>query len=422
MLNHRHYKLNPMGQLLEITENDTHLIGQTILLRSPIFCQSYASGHGICKHCYGAHLYYVNRDISVGRIASEIITSQYTQMRLSAKHLLASNVIPILWNEHFSKFFTVDINHIQLRNDIDYTSIKDWRIVFNLSDIQTELDDDFYRHDFYSDDKHSTHDDGPFYNEYVTQFKVVNTVGEEFMITSTVERDENTEPEPAKLYLTSQFGDIIRKSLSLEDMSDTISLNLTELANINIFILKMENNDIGHSLDEFTDLINKKSVTKNYTASELINKLQISTDKGNIHCSSVHLEVLIANQIRNSHDRNSMPNWYIKNEPYELLTLNEALKDNPSPIVALTYQKLSDTLKYTKTFQKFTPSIYDLFYMRKPKKFLNVQHEIIDVPNRSSIKPGMTPYIKLFKGTPQPTDIRKFVNKFDQSEKIHIDD
>jgi hypothetical protein len=117
-----------------------------------------------------------------------------------------------------------------------------------------------------------------------------------------------------------------------------------------------------------------------------------------------------------------MPNWYIKNEPYELLTLNEALKDNPSPIVALTYQKLSDTLKYTKTFQKFTPSIYDLFYMRKPKKFLNADHEIIDICNQSSIKPGQTPYVRLHKGTPQPTDIRKFVGKFDPTPKTHIDD
>ena len=422
MLNHRFYRLHPHGPLFEIdADADFHLIGKTVYLRSPIFCQSYANGHGICKTCYGAHLYYVNLDISVGRIASEIITSQYTQMRLSAKHLLASNVIPILWNENFARFFTVDINHIQLRNDLDFTSIKDWKICFSFSDIQLEVDDDFYRHDFYGDDKHSTQDDGPFYNEYITQFKIINHLGEEFFITSVVERDDVSN-EPAKLYFTRQFSDAIRKSLSLDDASDMITLNLTELVDINIFILKMQNNDIGYSLDEFSDLINKKSVTKTYNASELINKLQLNTIKGNIHCSSVHLEVLIANQVRNAHDRSCMPNWYNINEPYELLTLNEALKDNNSPIIALTYQKLADTMKYAKTFHKFSPSIYDLFYMRKPKKFLNVDHEILDIPNQPAAQPGDAPYIRLKKGTPLPTNAREFTKRFDPRPKIRLDD
>ena len=426
MLNDRYYKLDFHGQLFKINANDTFLIGKTILLRSPVFCASYASGHGICYHCYG-DLAHTNSDINIGRIATEIVTSQYTQIRLSAKHLLEPKVKVINWFEDFYKFFEIDVNGIQVRHDVDSTSLQGWKISIAFADIQLENEDDFYRHDFYMDGISSTIDEGPFYNEYVTTFNVISPDGDQvFTISSSIEEedydDDNT--TAAKMYITNQFSELIRQNLSIDDESDIIEIPLNDLVGINIFLLKMENNDLGKNLDMFDDLINKKDVTKKFTASELIGKLQMNVIKGNISCASIHLEVMIANQIRHHDDRLLKPNWYNIDEPYELLTLNEALKDNPSPIISLTYLKLADALKYPLSFKKSGSSIFDLFYIRKPMKFLNADHEILDIPNQTGIKKGESPvvYFKEHNDGHPPVDIRKYLQKFSPYPKTRLDD
>ena len=425
MLQGRYYKLHPQGQLLRVGMDDTFLIGKTIYLRSPVFCASYARGNGICYHCYG-DLAYTNSDINVGRIATEIVTSQYTQIRLSAKHLLEPKVKTINWVEDFYRFFEIDVNGIQVRHDIDYTSLRGWKLVLSFADIQLENEDDFYRHDFYMDGMNSTVDEGPFYNEYVTSFIVASEDDRVvFTISSSIEEEDydDDSANAAKMYITNQLSETIRKHLSIDDESDSIEIPLNDLADMNIFLLKMENNDIGKNLDEFDDLIDKKDVTKSFSISELISRLQANVLKGNIRCASIHLEVMIANQVRSAHDRLLMPNWYNHNEPYELLTLNEALKDNPSPIISLTYCKLADALKYPLSFKKSGSSIFDLFYIRKPMKFLNADHEILDVPNRVGIQPGECPvvYVKDHEGHP-PTDIRKFLEPFSNRPKVRLDD
>lgn len=426
MLQGRYYKLHPQGQLLRIGLDDSFLIGKTVLLRSPIFCASYASGHGICYHCYG-DLAYTNSDINIGRIATEIVTSQYTQKRLSAKHLLEAKVKVINWCEDFSRFFSIDINSIQVRHDMDYTSIQGWKLVLSFADIQLENEDDFYRHDFYMDGANSTIDEGPFYNEFVTSFNVVSSDGQTvYTITSSVEEEDYDDDSStaAKMYITNQFSDVIRKSLSIDDESNIIEIPLNDLVGINIFLLKMENNDLGKNLDMFDDLINKKDVTKSFNIDELVSRLQLNVIKGGIHCASIHLEVMMSNQVRNANDRLLMPNWYNFNEPYELLTLNEALKDNPSPIISLTYCKLADALKYPLSFKKSGSSIFDLFYIRKPKKFLNADHEILDIPNQTGIKPGESPivYFKDHNDSHPPVDIRKYLQKFSQTPRTRLDD
>lgn len=422
MLVGRYYKLQENGQLLRINDSDTYLIGKTILLRSPIYCASYANGSGICYHCYG-DLAYTNNDISVGRIATEIVTAAYTQMRLSAKHLLETNIKTIHWIGEFSRFFILDANSIQLRKDLDYTSIKDWKFLISFKDICLESEDDFYRHDYYSDNLNSLQDEGPFYNEYVLKFTIISPNEDEVIeITSQIEDDDEEFPIASKLFLTNQLNEIIRNYLSIDDDSDDIEIPLTSLEGIDIFVIKMENDDLGKSLDMFDDLINKKDITKKFTADELLFKMQLNVLKGNINSSSIHLEVMIANQICSYMDRMLKPNWLNKNEKYQLLTLNEALKDNPSPIVSLTYQKLADALKYPLTFQKFAPSIFDLFYMRKPKKFLNVDHEILDIPNEKNMEPYTTPvmYSKYHDG-PRPSS-KELVAKYKNKPKTKLED
>ena len=423
MLNDRYYKIHPNGTLMKIASDKNHeLIGKTIYLRSPIFCASHANKKGICYKCYG-DLAYINRNINIGRIASEIITSQYTQKRLSAKHLLEANIKVINWNENFYNFFYIDINAVKLRTDLDVRSFKNWKFAIQFNDIELEKDEDFFKHK-YANNELATGSDEPFYNEYVTNFSVVDPNGEEYQINFMIEDDLLDEQIPGKMYITAALGMLLKENTSIDDVSDEIVINLLELADIPVFLIKMENNDLGKNLDMFDDLINKKDVTKQFNAHELVSRMQKYIIKGGIKCKSIQLEVLISNQIRNINDRLLMPNWYNKNELYEILTLNEALTDNPSIVVSLTYRKLSKALNYPLNFTKVSPSIFDLFFMRKPKKVLDSDHEILDKVNDPQIRKGECPVIKIrnHDKVEKPKDIKAFIKKFRNMEKTRVDD
>jgi hypothetical protein len=176
-------------------------------------------------------------------------------------------------------------------------------------------------------------------------------------------------------------------------------------------------------LDTFVDLINKKDVTKKLSADELIQQLQLNVLKGNIDCTSIQLETIVANQIRSATDRLLMPNWYNKNAPYELLTLNEALKDSRSPIISLTYSKLADTLKYPLSFKKCGSSIFDLFYIRKPLKFIHADHDILDTANKRALEPGDSPVVFAHDNSaPMPKNMQKYLEPFRVRPKTRLDD
>ena len=76
------------------------------------------------------------------------------------------------------------------------------------------------------------------------------------------------------------------------------------------------------------------------------------------------------NQIRDIEDILEKPNWKIPNAPYQILTTNQALTNNPNVVISLMYQKLSKTLYAPLTFRKNKPSFMDLFFMEQPQEFL----------------------------------------------------
>ena len=254
-----------------------------------------------------------------------------------------------------------------------------------------ENDDDFFKHLFYSSPDNSVND-VPIYNEYVTDINIINIkTGEEYLINS-VEEDGSC----VKMFISQDMKSLIRTLINKNKEeyleADELNIPLRLLLDKNLFSIKIQNNDLGKALDVFTDLINKKDVTKTFTIPDLVGRLQTATINGNINVDSIHLEVILANQVRNINDRLEKPDWNRPNESYEILTLNEALTDNPSPVVSLLYQKLAKVLYYPLTYKKIKPSIFDPFFMRKPKKFLNVNHEVYDL-NEPKLKPRYSPVV-----------------------------
>lgn len=430
LMNDRYYRLHPKGIEYKInSKTDKFLIGKDIYLRSPITCASHAAGKGVCFKCYG-DLAYTNIDINIGRIASELITSRFTQNRLSAKHLLETKISVIPWCPEFSNFFDIDVNIIRLSSEFSdelgkYKGLSGYKLILNLDSIQLENDDEFFKHEYFSTEKHTIQDNGPFYNEFITEFYIEDPEGKSIKICS-IPTDDTGE---AKMYISEELAHIIQEFIKRneieEDEENIIELPIEEIEDTAVFLLKIENNDLGKNLDVFEDLINKKQITKSYTKDQLVERLQDNILKSNLKSQSIHLEVMISNQICCPGDYLHKPNWLNEDEPYELLALSEALTNNPSIINTLLYQKLLQTFGSPISYNKIQPSVFDPLFMRQPKKFLNCDHEIWDEINKPTIREGEHPLMFVKDhgpGVQRPKNVKEFVAKFENREKTEIDD
>lgn len=358
-VNNRYYRLHPKGQeFLLRYKYDKHLIGQKIYLRSPMTCASLARGEGICYKCYG-NLAYVNKDINIGMIASEILSSRLTQILLSAKHLLETSIRELVWPEKFSDVFEIDTNMIRLIEDVNF---KGWKIIIDRNDIQLENENDYK--DDRDDDFEMAND---IYNEYITEFLIVDPVGNEYKM-----HTENYD----NLYISNEFNNIIRKKI--KNVDGKAGILLQDIKDNVLFYMIIQNNELSKTLDRLNYILNKKSVTKTFNKDELLQNLIETVIEGGLQVSSTHLEVILANQIRSAEDILEKPQWQYPNEPYEVLTLNEALSNNPSVTVSLSYQYQARALYNPLTFRKNKPSFMDLFFMEQPQEYIN--------PNRVQIE------------------------------------
>ena len=175
-------------------------------------------------------------------------------------------------------------------------------------------------------------------------------------------------------------------------------------------------------MDIFTDIINKKNVTKSFDKDTIVESLQDAALKGGVKCQSIHLETILSSQICSEEDKLRKPDWSNPDAKYEILTLNEALTNNKSIIITLDYQKLGRALFQPINHTKTEPSILDPFFMAKPKKFLTADHEIWSEVNKSTMLPGECPIIfTKDKSDKIPRDIRKHF-AFRDRPKTEIDD
>lgn len=349
MYDMRYYKTQKKGLLMYLdADRDKHLIGQTLLFRSPMTCASFAAGKGICYKCYG-DLAYVNREINIGKIAAELLSSIFTQILLSAKHLLESLVIKMNWSEGFADLFTVTFNTIQLKEDVSYNG---FTMIINTDfDVEDDLDLD-----------------GLDYNESITSFIVRCPDGTEYDIHTS---------EADSIYIHPDLMEILNAYSS--DTSDTIELDMQSLVDIPIlFVIQIKNNELSRTMDRVKNIINNKNFTKKFDRNSILKNFVETNIEGNIIINSVHFEVLLANQIREKDDILLKPNWEVEDEECQLLTLNESLTNNQSIAIRLEYSKISKTLYNPSSFRIKKPSTLDLYFMSKPQNFIDNADIITD--------------------------------------------
>lgn len=339
--NNRYYRLNPRGMEYKLSyRKDKHLIGKTLYFRSPITCSSFAKGRGICHKCYG-ELAHTNKDINPGKIAAEILSALYTQKMLSAKHLLEEQIRAMRWCELFYSLFDVQFNLITLMEDEKYIGYK---LILNLESI--ELEDEYDDFD---------------YNEYITSFKIVTPSNE--VVDIYTEDNDN-------IYLSLELKEKLEGLRPDED--GNVVLDLSKLTSLGaLFLVKISNNEISASLDKVKSIINKKSITESMDKDTLAQAFIEAVLYGGMNVSAIHLEVIIANQIRDKDDILEMPNWDYDEESYQLLTLNHALINSPSVTKRLSYQNIARAFFTPGTFRAHKPSCVDLLFMKQPQLYID---------------------------------------------------
>lgn len=357
----RYYRFNEDDVDHLLTEKDTYLIGKTLLFRSPITCASAAHGHGICAACYGK-LALTNFNISVGKFAAEQLSSQLTQILLSAKHLLETVISKMEWTPEFEQYFVIDINGIYANPD------------FNNAEILIDPDNIFS----VADNDEYTNGSGD-YDSYITEFTLVDKKG-----THIIKSKDNTE-----LYFDMESFIPYMNRFGKLNEDGMIQMSLKDIASkeIRLFLIIIDNNELAKTLKDIEKLINVKPSIAVHDKNTLIQELINLCIRGRITIQSVHLEVIIMNQIRSIVSAIRKPNWENEDEDYTILTLDQALKDNPSIIISLLYQNLSYMLTYPLSYQKESASCMDPFFMLQPQKMLLDEDTIIDPDKKEMINP-----------------------------------
>lgn len=400
MLNNRYYRLHPDGMEKIIKARDMSLIGKTIYLRSPITCASAAKGHGVCYKCYGDLAYTVyDADIefgvNIGRVASEILSSRLTQKLLSAKHLLETFAEKVTWVRKFNELFEIEGDLVRLNSEVD---TKDYRLVIDPDAIEMENEED---DDLVFDDDDSSNDRVSF-NEYICEFDVFQN--------STEEIHHISNDKGARLYISTELNGIIRRKG--EPVDGKIFIDFNELRELPLFTLPIQNNELSKTLNHLEGLLNKNTTIKGMDLNQLLQALIDTVIEGGIDIASTHLEVILSNQVRDANDILSRPNWYYKNPPYEILSLNRALTCNPSITIAMSYQKVSKLLYNPLTFKRNGASFMDLFFMEQPQYAING----MDVPEYDTPTRNPGDIVDPFEIIDNPDKITVFEDEPDDSE------
>lgn len=337
----RNYRLFNERDYHVLQQTDTHIIGQKILVKSPLTC---ASKSGICEDCYGEALFHTNwGGVGIGAYAGAIITNPVSQSVLSSKHLLTTTSETIEFNEGFNTFFSLVANEITLNNN-DEINPEDYSLMIIKKNIVTlnELDE------------------GEI-NEFITMFHVKNNKTNEII--------DIHEKELKELYISPELRDLMKSSKSNKEYYEINFMNIPD--DSRLFLLQIENAELTRPLYSIMGLLDTKERRKELGVETIHDLAQTMLDlliESKINVMSVHAEVLLSPLVRSMDDILKRPNFkkYDAMSDVQLLTVSSALEKHPSVLIGLSFQFLGRQLLNPLTFRKTGESFLDPFFKELP--------------------------------------------------------
>ena len=172
------------------------------------------------------------------------------------------------------------------------------------------------------------------------------------------------------IYLTEDLNRILKSKKAKED-DGVYTIPLDAIKGLpSIFSVKIQNKELQRTLERSKHIIDRKKDTSSFDKDSIVAEFINANLEGGLVISAVHLETILANQMRDPDNILEMPNWAIENAPYKILTLSSALNYSPSITVNFEYQRVGKTLVSPLSTKKHKPSIFDLYFMEQPQKFM----------------------------------------------------
>ena len=336
-INRRYYYLNSdMYDMRCVNyKTDKWLIGKTIYLRSPITC---TCEDGICNACYG-DLAYTNSEESfnIGAYASALLNNTIQQNILSTKHLLTTNSEELIFSDEFYKFFVLDASKFKLDQD-SKENFDDWIIRI--------YDDDLF--------EFNAKEESDF-NSYTDKFYLVNKKTKEEI--EIKELNNNLD-----MYIYSDIMSLFKKSREKEAIE--MPLNKIDAEDMYLAIIIIENNELTRPLKNIMRLLDRKDHYGCETIDEIVNKMSDLIIECGHKIDLVHTEVIMRSIVKDKNAILTQPHFddINRKEDYQILTISNALYNNSSLSVSLSFQDLGKQVVNPNTNIKCEKSSYDDLY------------------------------------------------------------
>lgn len=358
-------------------KTDENLIGETLYFRSPITC---ACKDGVCRECYG-ELYYTNIDnYSTGVFSAIEVMNPVVQGILSAKHFQSTDTSPIEFSEEFYKFFKLTATDVIINNELD--NVSNLSLVIRLNNINNSEDDDeqelvYNKRKPRKKKKKNADEDEDFgavedysgdnnnfelqMSYFVTSFQVAENLHDKS--TKTVYHTFS-EKDNKELYLDEDF--ISRMVAGRDDQGDYLYIDFEDINQDEfIFIVEVFNNELTKPMKQIQKLLNNLAHEGCDSYEELVNKFLDLIIEAKLGAMGIHSEVILVNLIRKASNILKRPDFerVIMRKDYQILTVNTALKNNPSITTSLSTPFLkAQLIDLTETFLKSACSVLDPYF------------------------------------------------------------
>lgn len=324
-----------------VSGRDTTLLNHTVYLKSPMTCSHPDFKNGtICRGCYSELLSVLNKRVHIGMNSAYSTSDDTQQVLLSGKHNLMTDTHDVEFIELFRNFFTMKMDIIIFNEEMcdavrESDTYKKYSFFFNSKTIKKK-----------KDGEHGSR------NRIVEEIVVHNKETDEYYNIENVSE--------CNIYMSSEMNELYRKyELQSHDERVFVPFEaLVENPEMDIFEVEFKNNDLIEPIMELDSIINSKKIKEFEKPEDLLYKLIPLFNKAGINMPQIHMEIVISRLIKDNNM--NYIDWSLKDPEYQLVTYNNAIMYNQSPVNSIIYGKVKQQLQGKWNFyEKEGTSIYD---------------------------------------------------------------
>lgn len=333
-----------------IGTHDSHLIGKTVYLKTPITCTHPRRHEGyICSACYGKLMAALNRDVHIGRLAALNLSDDIEQKLLSAKHALMTNTNDIKFDTIFDTYFIMSSCQIYFNQSMIDASA-DNNEEFNHLHLEFHL----------SNMKKNQDGEGRHYDRSIPEIIIYDDRDD----TRIIIKEENGAP----IFLSQEFNnEYFLPAIKHKGEKDVVRIPFTDLIDTGnvccdiLFEYQYKNNDITGALLELDSILSKKSSINAYGSyDECLDAIVPLFTKGGIHIPEIQPELLISQMIYSPDG--SAVDWTLDDPEYVFFTIDKSIQNNQSALTSVLYHETSRQIAGAYgTYEKSGTSAYDWF-------------------------------------------------------------